>query len=192
MLRKVPAENGVPRKVPKKCFGVRSPVLVSTEERTPKHFFGTFLGTLFSAGTFRSTLFGTFPGRGFGTSLDSGKKKTNKHKHFRRDGVRDKQEPSLGQMGPLPGTNWDPSLGQTGLSLFNSTVKSPFCPVCPWDRWGFVPGTLSHKGRQKNVYVFSVYWFFLLPISGVAPANQTKERSVHELFAGAFRNKSSM
>ena len=29
-------------------------------------------------------------------------------------------------------------------------------------------------------------------ISGVAPANQTKERSVHELFPGAFRNKSSM
>ena len=28
--------------------------------------------------------------------------------------------------------------------------------------------------------------------SGVDPANQTKERSVHELFAGAFRNKSSM
>ena len=28
--------------------------------------------------------------------------------------------------------------------------------------------------------------------SGVAPANQTKERSAHELFAGAFRNKSSM
>ena len=36
----------------------------------PKHFFGTFLGTPFGAGTFRSTLFGTFPGRGFGTSLD--------------------------------------------------------------------------------------------------------------------------
>ena len=44
----------------------------------------------------------------------SGKEKTNKHKHFGRDGVRDKQEPSLGQMGPLrawvklgpvPGTN---------------------------------------------------------------------------------------
>ena len=30
------------------------------------------------------------------------------------------------------------------------------------------------------------------PQSGVAPANQTKERSVHELFAEAFRNKSSM
>ena len=45
-------------------------VLVSTEARTPKHFFGTFLGTPFLAGTFRSTLFGTFPGRGLGTSLD--------------------------------------------------------------------------------------------------------------------------
>ena len=67
-----------------------------------------------------------------------GQEKTNKHKHFRRDGLRDKQEPSLGQMGPLPGTKWDPSLGQTGLSLFNSTVKSPFCPVCPWDGWRFV------------------------------------------------------
>ena len=30
-----------------------------------------------------------------------GKKKTNEHNHFRRDGVRDKQELSLGQMGPL-------------------------------------------------------------------------------------------
>ena len=28
--------------------------------------------------------------------------------------------------------------------------------------------------------------------SGVAPANQTKERPVHELFPGAFRNKSSI
>ena len=43
----------------------------------------------------------------------SGKKKTNKHKHFGRDGVRDKQEPSLGtdgtppqdKLGPVPGTN---------------------------------------------------------------------------------------
>ena len=31
-----------------------------------------------------------------------------------------------------------------------------------------------------------------LQSSEVAPANQTKERSVHELFAGAFRNKSSI
>ena len=93
----------------------------------------------------------------------SGKKKTNKHKHCGRDGVRDKQEPSLGQRGPLPGTNSDPSLGQTGLFLLNSTVKALFCPVCPWDGWGSSLGRLSHKGRQKNVYVFFVYWFFVVP-----------------------------
>ena len=90
-----------------------------------------------------------------------GQEKTNKHKHFGRDGVRDKQEPSLGQTGPLTGTNWDPSLGQTGRFLFNSTVKSPLCPVCPWDWWGFVPGTtVPQKGRQKNVYVFLFIGFF--------------------------------
>ena len=33
-------------------------------------------------------------------------------------------------------------------------------------------------------------WFQIM--SGVAPTNQTKERSVHELFAGAFRNRSSI
>ena len=68
-----------------------------------------------------------------------GQEKSNKHQHFGRDGVRD--NPSLGQIGPLPGTNWDPSLGQIGTRpwekpancLLNSTVKSPFCPLCPWD-----------------------------------------------------------
>ena len=95
-----------------------------------------------------------------GGPLFSGKKKTNKHKHFRRDGVRDKQEPSLGQMGPLPGTKWDPSLGQTGLSLLNSTVKSPFCPVCPWDGWGFVPGTIVPQGpSEKCLCVFCLLVF---------------------------------
>ena len=77
-------------------------------------------------------------------------RKTNKQKHFGRDGVRDKQELSLGQTGPLPGTNWDPSLGQTGLFLLNSTVKPPFCPVCPWDGWGFVPGTIAPQGPSEN------------------------------------------
>ena len=99
-----------------------------------------------------------------------GKEKTNKHKHFGRDGVRDKHKPSLGQTGPLPGTNWDPSLGQTGLSLFNSTVKSPFCPVCPWDGWGFVPGTIVPQGRsEKCLCVFCLLVFFrpqLTVISG--------------------------
>ena len=88
------------------------------------------------------------------------KEKTNKHKHFGRDGARDKHEPSPGQTGPLPGTNWDPSLGQTGLFLFDSTVKSPFCPVCPWDVWGFVLGTIVPQGRsEKCLCVFCLLVF---------------------------------
>ena len=93
--------------------------------------------------------------------LQPGKRKTNKHKHCGRDGVRDKHEPSLGQTGPVPGTNWDPSLGQTGLFLFNATVKSPFCPVCPWDGWGFVPGTIVPQGpSEKCLCVFCLLFFF--------------------------------
>ena len=57
-----------------------------------------------------------------------GQEKNNKHKHSGRD----KQEHPRDN-GPVPGRNCDPSLGQTGRFLSNSTVKSPFCPVCPWD-----------------------------------------------------------
>ena len=70
----------------------------------------------------------------------SGKKKTNKHKHFRRDGVRDKQAPSLGQMGPLPGTKWDPSLGNRPFSAefhskfaILSSLSLGRVGACPWD-----------------------------------------------------------
>ena len=46
----------------KEVLLVPSPRLyyTSTETRNPKHFFGTFLGTPFGTGTFRSTLLGTF------------------------------------------------------------------------------------------------------------------------------------
>ena len=43
--------------------------------------------------------------------FQSGKEKTNKHKHFGRDGVRDKHEPGTNgtppwdKLGPVPGTN---------------------------------------------------------------------------------------
>ena len=74
-------------------------------------------------------------------SLDRARK-TSKHKHLGRDGVRDKQEPSLGQTGPVCGT--------TVHSLFSSTVKSPFCPVCPWDGWRFVPGTIVPQGPSEK------------------------------------------
>ena len=89
-------------------------------------------------------------------------KKTNKHKHCGRDGVRDKQEPSLGHTGPLPGTNWDLSL----LFLFDSTVKSPFCPVCHWDGWGFVHGTIFPQGPpEKCLRVFCLLVSFW-PVGG--------------------------
>ena len=114
-------------------------------------------------------------------------KKTNKHKPFRRDGVRDKQEPSLGQMGPLPGTKCDPSLGQTGLSLFNFTVKSPFCPVCPWDGW-FVPGTIVPQGPSEKCLCY-MFIGFLLPRSlGVVSPHLPGEilRAVFVNFSRSF------
>ena len=64
---------------------------------------------------------------------------------------------------PSPGTKWDPSLGQTDLSLFNSTVKSLFCPVCPWDGWGFVPGTIVPRGPSEKCLCVFCLLFFLLP-----------------------------
>ena len=68
----------------------------------------------------------------------------------------DKWDPSPGQNGTRP-------LGQTGLSLFNSTVKSPFCPVCPWDGWGFVPGTIVPQGPFENCLCVFCLLVFLAP-----------------------------
>ena len=69
VLRKVLVQNGVPRKVPKKVLRVPSPML-PLYRRGARAFFGTFLGTPFWTSTFLSAFSGTFPGRGFGTSLD--------------------------------------------------------------------------------------------------------------------------
>ena len=77
-----------------------------------------------------------------------------------------------GTNGTRPWDKWDPSLGQngqTGLSLFNSTVKSAFCPVCPWDGWGFVPGTIVPQGpSEKCLCVFCLLVFFVLPTRGTS------------------------
>ena len=52
---------------------------------------------------------------------------------------------------------------------------------------------LTVLGVPPNRVFPGIFWVIISNgMSGVAPANQTKERSVHELFAGAFRNKSSM
>ena len=48
-------------------------------------------------------------------------------------------------------------LRQTGCFLFNSAVRWPFCPVCPWEKSRFVPGTLvpqvlgSGEGAQGEI-----------------------------------------
>ena len=48
------------------------------------------------------------------------------------------------------------------------------------------------KGEAPTQNHLSDPYYFVIISSGVTPANQTKERPAHELFAGAFRNKSSM
>ena len=58
--------------------------------------------------------------------VNRAKKKAYKHKHF---GV-------FGTIRDRAWDKWDPSLGQTGRFLLISTVKWPFCPVCPWEGWG--------------------------------------------------------
>ena len=66
----------------------------------------------------------------------------------------DKRNPSLEQIGTRP---WDkPAV----FCLFTSTVKSPFCPVCPWDGWGFVPETIVPQGpSEKCLCVFRLLFF---------------------------------
>ena len=97
-----------------------------------------------------------------------GQGKNDKHKHFGRDGVpnfgtnrnRLWTNPSLGQPGPVPGTNRDPSLRQTGRFLFNSNRH--FVPFVPGTGPGLSLGRLPSKGRQKKVFVFCVSCFFRL------------------------------
>ena len=72
-----------PGEVPKKCFGKRGPetrcrgkcraagpasCTTCTEARNPEHFFRHFPRHPIRTGSFRSTLFDTFAGRGFHTS----------------------------------------------------------------------------------------------------------------------------
>ena len=52
----------------------------------------------------------------------------------------DKRDPSLGKLRS--------SSGQARRLLFNCTVNSPFCSVCPWDRWG----QFSRERHQKDIH----------------------------------------
>ena len=95
-----------------------------------------------------------------------------------------------------------PWMGVCTEMLVSPRFRGPDRSFWPWTSAGLILGCLQAfrgllsapnyksqiasdlKSRSPNRKNF--------PQSGVAPANQTKERSVHELFAGAFRNKSSM
>ena len=48
-----------------------------------------------------------------------------------------------------------------------------------------LPNLCFFHGHSENQFLRT------MQRSGVTPANQTKERALHELFSGAFRNKSS-
>ena len=50
----------------------------------------------------------------------------------------------------VPGANRDLSQGQTGSFVFDSTAKSPFCPVCSWDGSRFVPGTIVPQEQSEK------------------------------------------
>ena len=68
--------------------------------------------------------------------------------------------------GTVFGTNrnhpWDKQ-DQTSRFLLNSTGKSPFCPVCPWDRLGCVPGTIVPQGPSDFFCMHFVFVGFLRP-----------------------------
>ena len=75
----------------------------------------------------------------------------------------------------------------SGPDFFTSVLPSFSLTVWRWDfksqclrRGRGVTAPLKTSQRSSEIFK-----------SGVTPANQTKERRVHELFAGAFRNKSS-
>ena len=58
-----------------------------------------------------------------------------------------------GQTGTVPGTNGTrprDKPGQTSRFLLNSTIRSPFCPVCLWDGWGVVPCTIVPQGPSEK------------------------------------------
>ena len=95
------------------------------------------------------------------------KEKTNEHKHFGRTVFGTNRNRPWDKRGPVPGTNRDLFLGQTGRFVLNSTANSPFCPGCPWDGQGSSLGQLSCKGRpEKWLYVLCLFVFCSPPMYG--------------------------
>ena len=82
-----------------------------------------------------------FPGH-FVTHFGLEARNGSANAHFGWDGVRDKRDPSFGQI----------EIRDTSRFLFNcsESVTSPFCPICPWDGWG-------SKGRQQMFMCFVTF-----------------------------------
>ena len=101
---------------------------------------------------------GPFPSLRYPSTSD--KKTTNKHKHFLRDGFRDKQEPSLGQtgtppwdkVGPVPETNWPFSVEFHNKIAILSRLSL--------DGWGFVPRTIVPQGPSEKCLCVFCFFFF--------------------------------
>ena len=70
---------------------------------------------------------------------------------------------TVGQTGTVLGRTrtcpWD-----KGRFLLNCTVKSPFCPICPWDEWGLSLDDSRAKGiRKMFICVLCLLGFFRSP-----------------------------
>ena len=82
---------------------------------------------------------------------------------------------------------------RTNANTGPTCIIQEFCSCM----YRFCAGGYSAKGHQavlvatRGSRVHQLLTTLPSDLDGVAPANQTKERPVHELFAGAFRNKSS-
>ena len=77
-----------------------------------------------------------------------------------------------------PGTKGDRPWDKPAF-LFSYTVKSPFCPVCPWDGSLFVPGTIVRRvASEKCLCVLYLLIF--------SPARNCKES--HNKFVGPYES----
>ena len=74
----------------------------------------------------------------------------------------DKRDPSLGQTGTRPGTNWPFSVEFHSKIAILSLLSLVRIPVCPWD-------DCPAGAVRKNAYVFSVYWLFRPQMNGLDP-----------------------
>ena len=72
-------------------------------------------------------------------------------------GGRDKQKPSLGETGPLPGQIGTCPSDKPAVFQMNSTVKSSFCPFVA-GTGGFVPGTIVPQGPSENLLFIGSFW----------------------------------